>query len=837
MNKQTWDKIETIVDQALTLPDDKRRAFIAKQCGEDNELFSTITELLHSIEESQGFLENPGAQQDDLLKDFAREFESISPQSSMVGQQIGNYEITKLLGHGGMGSVFLAERADGAFEHRVAVKLVRRGMDTPENIARFQRERAILANLNHPNISHMYDGGLTDDGLPYLIMEYVDGIPLDEYCARNQCDFEQRLELFKSICEAVKHAHQNLVIHRDLKPGNILVTTEGEIKILDFGIAKLLEADPTDELHFETRDGTNPLTLAYAAPEQLTGDTITTATDIYTLGVVLYKMLSGEHPFELRGKPTSKIHDLIRREDPPLPSSKALTYSNALRGDLDAIILKAMRKNPDMRYGSAGELLEEIDRYERNLPVTAHKGTVRYNLKKFYNRQKKTLLTAGFITLMIIVFGIFYTVRITQERNLANIQAEKAEEVTDFVVNLLQQNYPENSKGEEVTVRQVLDQSISQIDELEKAPEIKGKLLQVIGHAYRSIGQPDQAAPLLERSIDILETNDIENTDLARTYDVFGIITRDLGNYDEARQYLEKSVDMYQSLGETQTGEYAKALKNLSYVMRLQSDYEQASKTIEQALSVERKIYEAPDVNLAETLYILASIYRYQGDYEQAISTQLESLDMLLQLVDGPHPGVSANYNNLAILYKTQGDTAEAKKYYLKSLDMARTLHGENHPRTAVTLANISDIYLNEGKLDSAKTFIENALSIVKNGMGENHPNMVNPLDAYAKYFVLSKQYAKADSVYRKAMDILKAEYEPTHPEIANILSNRAHVAKLEGRTEEAIRLYKKSLEIKKQNFKTDHPQVQKTMRDLLPLLRQANLTQQAEAIARELNA
>jgi serine/threonine-protein kinase len=302
MDSKNWEIVEEIVDTALSLPEHKRASYINRQCAEQPDLKLQVTELLQSIDDSEGFLDQFTSYKDQLLTDFNNEIDNIDSDSSLIGEKIGAYEITELLGHGGMGSVFLAERKDGSFNHKVALKLIRRGMDTPGNVARFQRERSILANLNHPNISRLYSGGVTDDGLPYLIMEYIDGMPLNTYCKHHNCTFNERLELLHTVCQTVQYAHNNLVIHRDLKPENILVTKEGSIKILDFGIAKLLEPEATNETVFQTRPSSRILTLGYAAPEQVTNKAITLATDTYALGVLFYTFLTERHPFDLKKK-------------------------------------------------------------------------------------------------------------------------------------------------------------------------------------------------------------------------------------------------------------------------------------------------------------------------------------------------------------------------------------------------------------------------------------------------------------------------------------------------------------------------------------------------------
>lgn len=319
MDKREWEQIESIVDGALERHGKERMAYINDQCGDNKQLKKQVTEYLNAIEQSIGFLENDDVQKGLLIDDFIKD--PNTPASSLIGEVIGNYKITKLIGYGGLGSVFLAKRADGKFQHQVALKVLRRGMDTPKNISRFQLKREILAELSHPNIAQLYDGGVTEDGLPYLIMEYIDGTPIDNYCNQQKLSLKQRLSLFEEICDAVQYAHNNLIIHRDLKPANIMVTETGVVKILDFGISKLIRED-TGHTTSQTQESHQMLTPGYAAPEQLSQQSITTAIDNYALGGLLYKLLTGVTLFDLKDKSRSEIKSIITGKNPSLPSKR-----------------------------------------------------------------------------------------------------------------------------------------------------------------------------------------------------------------------------------------------------------------------------------------------------------------------------------------------------------------------------------------------------------------------------------------------------------------------------------------------------------------------------------
>ncbi|PAU93636.1 hypothetical protein CK503_10805 [Aliifodinibius salipaludis] len=465
MDQKQWKKINDIVDTALDLNEKERATYIQEECEGNEQIKRQVTELLSSIEQSdtENYLEGLENYPRHLAREISEQ-ETRKNTSSLVGTTIDSYKLIELIGHGGMGSVFLGERADKAYTQKVALKLMRRGMDTPSNIARFKRERNILAKLNHPNIARLLDGGMTEEGLPYLVMEYVEGTPLYTYCDDNKLSLEKRLDLFKCICKAVHHAHNNAIIHRDLKPSNILITENGQVKILDFGIAKLLEPEDPDTKLFETQTGARILTLGYAAPEQVEHQTITTKTDIYTLGILLYELLTGVHPFDMDEKDLTEIEDLIRNKLPSKPSARykelntnqqhenarlrklsADNLTHTLQGDLDAIVMKILRKEPEARYDAVTQLLEDLDRREQNRPIIAREDTFRYKTSKFFRRYKTPLSTAAGILLIIAGIIFYYSWQITQERNIAQTEAKKAEQVTSFLTDLIESNYPENA--------------------------------------------------------------------------------------------------------------------------------------------------------------------------------------------------------------------------------------------------------------------------------------------------------------------------------------------------------------------------------------------------------
>lgn len=831
MGELNWDKVESILDKALDLPEEKRAAFVEKECRGNLKLKKEVELILTSISDSKGWLENPKEYKEEFYNEVAEDLEQISAQQSLIGEEIGAYTIKKKVGQGGMGSVYLAERTNGDFKHRVAIKLIRNSRATEENIKRFRQEKRILANLNHPSIAQLYDGGRTDSGIPYIIMEYVDGVPITEYCITQNCTVNKKIELFKQVLEAVQNAHENLTIHRDLKPDNILIDQSGNVKILDFGISKLLEEDQ-DAL--QTKTGSHLLTPRYASPEQIRQEPVTTATDLYSLGVVLFKLFTNADPIDLTDMTEYQAGQAILNKEPTKPSEKVSDphLKKKLQGDLDAIVLKAIRKEPESRYRGAKDFINDLENFQAGLPVSAREDSLQYRTQKFLKRHKQGIAVATGVLALIVALTAFYAYRITHEKNVAQLEAEKSQEITSFVIGLLEENYPQNSQGDTITVRQILDKSVSEIQTLDKSPEVKAKLLQVIGHAYNSVGEPQKAKPLLGRSINILDSIDVSNVDLAHTYNVSGIITRDLGKLDSAQYFLQKAVDMLRNLEEKNIPEYPKALKNLAYVLRVQSDYEQALALVEEALQIEQQLYEAPDVNIAETIYILASINRYLGNYEDALKFQMNSLEMIEAITTGPHPGIVANLSNIAVLFNIMDSPDSSKIYYNKALKMAETLYGPNHPEVANLSSNISSIYIDEDKYDSAEVLIKRALDITRKTSGEHNPRYGNYINNYGKLYFQKGEYAKADSVYQIAQQIFEESYDPNHPEIANMIQNRADVAHALNDLQKAQSLQTQALEIRRENFNIEHPKVQYNLGVLINIYQKLNQPAKADSLS-----
>jgi eukaryotic-like serine/threonine-protein kinase len=495
MNPESWQNLKKLFHAALDLTSAERASFLADACNSDNELRKQVEKLLASHDETGAFLVSPAFLSSKAPDDT--QFQ-ISEIESRVGLRIGPYEVVREIGHGGMGTVYLAIRADDQYRKQVAIKVVRRGMDTDVILRRFMMERQILANLEHPNIARLLEGGSTSDGLPYFVMEYIEGLPLMEYCDKHQLTNSERLNLFREVCSALQYAHQNLVVHRDIKPSNILVTDEGVPKLLDFGIAKLLSPGWAVETGEATASMVQLMTPEYASPEQLRGLSITTASDVYSLGLVLYELLSGRHPYRLSSRRPEEIAEIILREEPEKPSSvvskqvasgkgnqtdnveqgvdtqnQSSTHTRtpnsefrnprSLRGDLDNIVLKSLRKEPERRYASVQEFSEDIRRHLEGLPVTASPDTFGYRARKFVQRHKAGALAAA----IVVITMLTATVITAWQARVARAERAKAEQRFNDVRKLANsvvfelhdsiQNLPGSTPSRELLVSRALE--------------------------------------------------------------------------------------------------------------------------------------------------------------------------------------------------------------------------------------------------------------------------------------------------------------------------------------------------------------------------------------------
>ena len=675
MTDPRWRRIEDAVDRLLDLPEDERPGFLDQVAAGDDEVRSDIESWLAACLRPGDFLQQP-------VLDRAAPFlpENPAVARSLVGQRIGPYRITGEAGRGGMGVVYLAERSDDQFQQRVALKLVRPGKDADQHIIqRFLSERRILATLEHPNIARLLDGGVTDDGLPWFAMEYVDGLPLNRFAVERRLSIRQRVELFLLVSGAVQLAHRNLVVHRDLKPSNILVTADGTVKILDFGIAKLLDATVAGEPE-QTATGMRMLTPEYASPEQLRGEPVSTASDVYSLGVILYQLLAGQRPRAAGSRTTSEWERAVADLDVIVPSVAG--GMTELRGDLDAIVLKTLRREPDRRYASVDLLALDLRHYLDGLPVSARADTWRYRTATFVRRHRWAVAAGLAFVIALAGFGIF---SLAQARRIT-VQRNTAQQVARFLQDLFLSPDPYQGLGRDVRVRDVLDSAAIRIEtELRDQPAVRAELMVNMGLAYYGIGEYGQAEDVFLKAVEIWRASP---EPARRNYLTVGLVhlgsaQRLQGNYRGAEASFRESARLERQI----TGlDWTAPQELLASVLRARGRLAEADSILRGALIQNRRADDS--VRLANSLRSLGHVRLDQGNPVAAESLYRETLAIHRVLWDADHPEIASGMSNLANALRDQGRYAEAESLYAAATALALRTLGETHMDVAIMRAD-----------------------------------------------------------------------------------------------------------------------------------------------------
>jgi eukaryotic-like serine/threonine-protein kinase len=821
-----WARIDALFGEALDRPPAERLAFLEAACGEDRELFEAVRSLLANEAAA-------GEMIGESITDFAPDLlASLPPEpdaegdAGWVGRRVGAYRLVAEIGRGGMGAVYLAERADGEFEKRVALKLVKRGMDTDEILRRFQFERRILASLEHPNIARLYDGGATDDGRPYLVMELVEGERLTAYCDARGLGVPARLELFRSVCAAVQHAHHNLVVHRDLKPSNILVTAAGIPKLLDFGIAKLVDDDGGDSPR--TRTGMRILTPEYAAPEQVRGEPVTTASDVYALGAVLYELLTGRRPFVRRGDDTGDGDDAPTAERaatrpsiaigrPPVEPEVVATARGTtpdrlrrlLRGDLDTVVLKALEADPRLRYQSAQQLLEDLERFRDGLPVLARPAALGYRAGKFVRRHRVALATASLV-LVSLLGGLGAALwqadraaaerdRADQQRAIAEDERDAAEEVAAFLEGMFAAANPFSARpGRMDTLRigAFLERGADRIgDQFRDRPLVRARMLGVLGRAYRSLGVHDQAERLLVEALDTYRAaHGAAHTDVADALNALGNLYLDRERHDDAERLHREALAMRQVLLEPDHRHIGASMNNLAAALQNAGRLDEAEALYDELLTLFRRQDPPDSTDYADALNTRMVLAFRQDDLETALPLAREILDINLALFGEAHPRVAQSMNNLAQLLTRIDAAEEAEPLLRQSLAMNREIFGGEHPNIAAGAANLASTLLKLGRAAEAEPLYQEAIAMNRKLLGDRHPSVAVTVSNYADLLSERAAYAEAEALYREALAINQAMFGPAHTNVGIVSSRLAAALCNQGRTEEGLALYREAL-------------------------------------------
>jgi eukaryotic-like serine/threonine-protein kinase len=738
LNADRWRTLSPYLDEALEMTTRDRAAWLASISARDAALAADLKVLLaeHDVVHESRFLETPVP----LASQAAL-------TDSLTGQIVGAYQLKSLIGQGGMGSVWLAERCDGRFEGRAAVKLLNIALMGRSGEERFRREGHILARLTHPHIAHLIDAGVSPTGQPYLILEHVDGESIDQYCDDHALCIEERLRLFLNVLDAVAHAHANLIVHRDIKPANVLVSTDGRVKLLDFGIAKLIERD-TDwsgahpgEASALTRDFGTALTPEFAAPEQLSGGPVTTATDVYALGVLLYLLLSGRHPAGTAAmSPATLIHaivdteptrlsDAIAREMADTTSAHAAKCATTtsrlrrtLRGDLDTIVAKALKKNASERYVSVTALADDLRRFLRREPISARPDTLAYRTTRFVRRNARGVVMGTVAALLVAGSIAYHTSRLATERDRAQREAAKATKVSELMVGLLTGADPIASGATQgvPTVRGILDAGADQVQrDLRDQPEVQAEIFTVLGRIYRRLGVFDKAQHLLEQALGIGSTvYGAEDVRVAQTLNDLGVLLTDKGDYAAAARSLEQSLVMRRKLLGPEHADVAVTLVELGRIYQDQGFNDRAEPLQREALAIRQKTLGVNHRETAVSLSDVGSVLRLKGDLAGAEQFVRQSLDMNRKTRGEFHPNVAVNMHDLGVIAAAKGDYRSAEALIRQALAVHQKTLGDKHPVSAAMLNSLSHVLRDERRYDEAAAALRDALDIARSSMG-----------------------------------------------------------------------------------------------------------------------
>ena len=755
-NTRRWRRIEDLFYAALDLEPSARQAFLDDACANDPELRDELNSLLKSSEQTLGFARR-------AVQEVAQH---ETDGDTLADRYIGAYRLLRVLGKGGMGTVYLATRADDLYQQNVAIKLMHASIATARSMRlRFSAERQILANLNHPNIGRLLDGGVTADGLPYLVMEYVNGIPIDAYCREHRLSTRNLIQLFLKVCAAVEYAHQNLVIHRDIKPGNILVTPEGIPKLLDFGIAKLLDGaiGPGDR----TASTERVMTPEYASPEQLSGKAITTATDVYVLGALLYELLCGVHPFQAKRKRPLELLAMICEQQPERPSKARRAEEQGaypadyrrFRDDLDDIVMMAMRKEPERRYESVALFATDLRRCLECYPVRAHADTWVYSAGKFIRRHKTGVIAATIVAVALIGFAIAQSVELRNTRR----ERDRADRITQFMTGMFKVPDPNEARGNTVTAREILDKASKEIDTgLRNDPELQAKMMYTMAVTYGGLGLDSRAQPLLERAVEIQQrVLGRGNPDTLRSMNDLARVLSNEGHYAEAEKLQRQTLDIQRQVLGPRNPDTLRSMSDLARVLSNEGRYAEAEKPQRQILDIQRRVLGPENLDTLSSASNLAVTLRDEGRYSDAENLFRETLDKERRILGPEDPTTLTSMDYLAGTLTDEERYAEAEKLVRETLDIERRVLGPEHPNTLITMVSLAYTLMREGRYAEAEKLVRVALDIQRRVLGPEHPDTLGNIELEAIDISYQGRYGEAEKLFREAIQTAGKANQP----------------------------------------------------------------------------
>ena len=880
MDPARWQQLQHLFAAARAVEGDERERLLSGHADSDPELVAQARSLLRADS-------RPGPM-DDLAPHFASVAQVLDETAP---PRVGPYRVVREIGRGGMGVVYLADRADGEFRQRVAIKLIATSDAQDPRHQRFLAERQILAGLVHPNIARLLDGGVTDDGCPYLVMEYVDGLPLTTYCDTHRLDVPARLRLFAEVCAAVQHAHQNLVIHRDLKPTNILVSTDARVHLLDFGIAKLINPTLTTALAPLTRMDFRLMTPEYASPEQVRGESLTTASDIYSLGVFLYELLCGTPPYRLTTGSPADVVTMVCEQDPERPSVRATRgdrtegaqspevaarlrgtsaerLARLLDGDLDSIVLMAMRKEPGRRYASADMLRQDIERYLSGLSVLAHRGGRRYRVQKFLRRHRVEAAAAA-IVLVTLVGGLSLAVvqgqRASRERDRAEQALAESSGVTTFLLDLFESGEAGDVPAARLSALDLLQRGAARADELADQPAVHATLLDAIGQMSLRLGQLNDAQRRLEQAVAIRRGLGGAPLDLANSLIHLAWVHRARNEHSQAITLVDEALALrraamppdhpevaealyergWLTFGREQEGLYRQAMallpdtaaaapRRVTMLLAIATNLRRQGR-LDEAVGAARDALAAAERSLGPDhqstglamIHLGDHVHATEQDRDAAERLYRRGLDVLTRRLGEDHMRLLHGLNSLAGLLGERGSD-EAERHFRRALAISQSATGGQHPQVATQMRRLAAELARQGRLTEAETLARDALDLATRTLGPRHQAVTaSHLPLVARVLDQQRRYAEADEIYRLAFTQAQ---RPSNTVIGEM--HRDYGLMLLGRGDQAgaERELRQSLALLEISYRgVDHPNVHETKRALMDLYRRTGRPAEAE--------
>jgi eukaryotic-like serine/threonine-protein kinase len=843
-------RLDALFDRALDLEGVERQAFFDGLAGDDAGLRAGVEELLALAEGPSAGLQPGDLAAGALWQSIATmgRGDSAAADGLDAGRIVGAWRVLRELGRGGMGAVYLAARVEGGFEQLGALKLIRAGVATDDFLRRFAQERQILAGFDHPNIARLLDGGRDGMDRPYLVMEYVDGQPIDRHCDAAWLDVAGRVGLFMAVARAVAHAHRHLVVHRDLKPSNIVVTADGEVKLLDFGIAKVLSPTAPDAEPL-TRTAARLFTPDYATPEQVRGAPATTAADVYQLGLLLYELLCGRRAQRIGDTGSTTVEEAVCVREPLRPSAQvdeadgatlaarrttAPALRRTLRGDLDTIVLKALRKAPERRYASVPELVDDLDRWRMGKPVRARPESTAYRTGKFLRRHALGVSAAGILLAVLVAYGVTVTLQsrtIAAERDRAQAEARKAQQVKALVLRLFEGADPTLSGGGQLSARELLDRGWSGIrTELAGQPEVRIELLDTVGEAYRQLGLYDRAEPLFVQALTDAGAGPSPPLLVARAQRSLGRLRGDQGRHDEAEPLLREALARYRGLLGGRHAEVGETLDELGLVRFRRGDTVAAEVLHRDALAMRRALFGNEHAEVADSLDALGLVLRQRGEYAAAEPLHSEALAIRRRVLPATHPSLARGMSDLALVRTDLGEHDSAEALYREAYALMARAHGSRHPHVATVANNLARLLQVQRRFDEAIPLLREALAIRRESLGDGHETVALAWNDLGLTLAESGDVDGARAAYAHAL----AAYAPDHHWRAATVFNLGRLAEDSGDFALAERHYREALERQRKDYGPDHDRVGTDLNRLGIVLHRQGRLAEAEAHMRQ---